>query len=156
MADTKKEEVKTTPPAGATGTERSTTEDQYSTGPAGVDEDDPNATKTYYLRPGAAHMHIVKGEPRDLNKAGQKADLTASQYEAFKDKFFTSAEYKAHQAGQEATAEGASAATLEAPLDGTTSEVSTPEEHGAANNEPTGKTNAAGEVGKPAATDGKK
>jgi hypothetical protein len=149
MPEAKKEDPKTVPAPHAVATEVSTSEDQYSTGPAGVpEEDDPNATKTYYIREGATHLHIEKGEPRDLTKFGQKAQLTAAQYDAFKDKFLTEPEYKAVKAGKDALAEGASAATL----DGSTSENPTPEERNAENNEPaSGKSSASGERGTPPA-----
>lgn len=127
MADNKKDEKATSPAPHAVATEVSTNPDEYSTGPAGVDPDAEPAPKTYYLREGASHLHIEKGEPRELSQFGQKATLTASQYDAFKDKFLTEAEYKAAKAGKDALAEGASA-----PLDAQTSEVATVEEHTAA------------------------
>jgi hypothetical protein len=146
MADPKKDDAaKTEPAPGDVGTERSTNDAQYS---SSVDEDvvEEAPPKTYYLRENAEHHHILKGEARALNRFGQKAELSDEQYAAFKDKFLTEAEYKAAKAGKEALAEGASAAEV---LPGQTERASI-EEAGAANNEPSGKPNPAGQPGKPA------
>jgi hypothetical protein len=85
-----------------------------STGPAtqlaAGGASDENDTKTYYLRPGARHMTLVKGEHKELTGAGATADLTEAQYNSFKDKFWTKEEYDAAKKNAEAPAEGANAA----------------------------------------------
>lgn len=72
--------------------------------------------KTYYLRPNVTHVALVKGERMTLTKAGETTTLTASQYAAMSDRFFTEAEFAAYEASVEAALEeaGASAAELDA------------------------------------------
>jgi hypothetical protein len=72
--------------------------------------------KTYYLRPNVTHVALVKGERMTLTKAGETTTLTASQYAAMSDRFFTEAEFDAYVASVEAALEeaGASAAELDA------------------------------------------
>lgn len=153
MADEKDKEAKAAPAPGATGTERSTSEDQYSTSPSGTmgtprAASGKSSTETYYLRDGVVHNHVVKGEHQVLDRFGQSAELTPQQYTAFKDKFHTKAEYEAAKSGKDALADGASAATT---FSGEM-EQTTPEERSAENNEPAkgkGASNPSGEKGTP-------
>jgi hypothetical protein len=142
-----KDEKKTVPADHAAGEEVSTRDAQYSTGPS-EEADAGDGTTTYYLRENRAHHVVVKGEVRELNRFGDKADLTPSQYEAFKDKFHTAAEYKGLRAGREAAAEAQAA---ELALEQRSQENKTPEETQAVQNDPdgTGKKTAAGNQGKP-------
>jgi hypothetical protein len=147
MPDNK--DAKTEPAAHEVGTEVSTNSAEYNTGPTSAAGDGASGDKTYYLKEGAAHYHIEKGEPRELNRFGDKATLSAEQAAAFKDKFLTEQEYKAIKAGRDSLAEGAQAAEL--AIASRTQENTTPEEAGANANDPkpAGKANAAGVPGKP-------
>lgn len=80
-----------------------------------VEEEDLGETKTYYLKPGARHNVIVKGENVELTEGGQPVKLMTSQYKSFKDKFLTADEYElvkkqAAEAAAEAEAERAAEA----------------------------------------------
>ena len=88
------------------------TDDQKSTGPAVDTAAATSDSSTYYLKPGKTHFVIVNGRREKLAATGAKAELTNAQYSAFKDKFFTAAEYKAHRASKDALSEGAQAAAL--------------------------------------------
>jgi len=66
-------------------------------GEGAVEQDVPE-TKTYFLKEGKEHTQLVRGAHETLNRAGQKADLTDAQYQAFKDKFHTADEWKGHEA----------------------------------------------------------
>jgi hypothetical protein len=50
---------------------------------------DENETKVYYLKPGARHHVLLKGEIEELSEEGDEVELTAAQYKAFGDKFYT-------------------------------------------------------------------
>lgn len=147
MADPK-DKAATEPAAHDVGDEVSTRRAEFSTGPT-EDVAEGDKTTTYYLKEGATHHHIIKGEARELNKFGDKADLTPSQYQAFGDKFHSAAEHNAIKAGREAMAEGAQAAEL--AVASRSQENTTPEETQANANDPkgAGKPNTAGQPGKP-------
>lgn len=78
--------------------------------------------KTYYLKEGAVHHHIVKGENRELNQFGDEAVLNDEQYKAFQDKFLTEAEYKAQKAGRDTLREAQAAQASELPPEKTPDE----------------------------------
>ena len=92
------------------------TPDQTSTGPAIESElvqaqaETPD-TATYYLRPGKIHNVIIRGENREISTAGTEVEFTIDQYNAFKDKFYTEAQYAlAKDEGDISGAEGGTAA----------------------------------------------
>lgn len=147
-----KEDPKTVPAAHDTGTEVSTSEDQYSTGPA--ESADTGKSKTYYLREGVDHYGVVKGERVHLSQEGDSIELTADQAKAFGDKFYTDAEWKGLSAERKARREAAAAESRVAAATAG-SEQTSPEERQAEGNKG-GKSNATGETGKPSTTSDKK
>ena len=72
-----------------------------------VEVDEANEKpKTYYLKKGARHNVIVRGENLELTDEGQEVKLLSSQYKSFKDKFYTADEYElAKKQAAEALAE---------------------------------------------------
>lgn len=152
MADEDKTKVPKPAPASS---------DQTSSGPAvdtqsatennnGGDNSEPES-KTYYLRSGAKHTVLERGEPRKLTQPGEKVVLTAAQYNSFKDKFLTAEEFKQvkNGKGDDAIADGPTAADtlLEATL-----EQATIEEHNAVNNDAATGKNATNTVGEKSAS----
>jgi hypothetical protein len=141
-------------PAPAPPTPAPTTTAQASTAPANqtqtvagaVVDADNDDTSTYYVRPGIVHTVVERGNLVEKTE-GDKVELTEAQAEAFRDKFFTPAEYKTYRAGKDAEAKAA----LEAnQLDPATTEGKTPEETQALENKDTGKANTTGQPGTPA------
>ena len=66
--------------------------------------DDTN--KTYYLRPGKEHNVVLRGEMASLKTAGAEVELSEITFQAFRDKFFTEAEWNAYKASQAELAAG--------------------------------------------------